>query len=73
MIGLLAERVREKDCRNGFILSGGFPRSTEQAKALDTMLSETGDAVSSVISIEVPDEKLENRICGRWLHKASGH
>jgi adenylate kinase len=39
---------------------------------LDSMLDETGDAVSLVLALEVPDEILTERICGRWVHKASG-
>jgi len=43
-----------------------------QAEALDKMLSEEGAAVSKVIELSVPDSVLEERICGRWIHKKSG-
>jgi len=43
-----------------------------QAKALDKMLAEEGAAVSKVVELSVPDEILEERICGRWIHKKSG-
>ena len=46
--------------------------SAGQAKMLDAMLEGTGDAVSLVLALEVPDEVLTERICGRWVHKASG-
>lgn len=71
VIGIVNDRVKEMDCGWGFILDG-FPRTTAQAKSLDNMLSESGEVVNSVVAIAVPDEKLEARICGRWIHKASG-
>ena len=39
---------------------------------LDVMLSGDGTKVSLVLALEVPDEVLTERICGRWVHKASG-
>ena len=39
---------------------------------LDAMLEGTGDSVSLVLALEVPDEVLTERICGRWVHKESG-
>ena len=50
----------------------GFPRTLEQTKALDALLAEKGEAVSLVLALVVPDEVLEERICGRWVHKSSG-
>ena len=43
-----------------------------QAKAIDAVLAEGGEKVNSVVSLEVPDSVLEERICGRWIHKKSG-
>lgn len=71
VIGIIKERVTEADCKNGFILDG-FPRTVEQAAALDKMLAETKEAVNKIIVLEVPDSVLEERICGRWMHKGSG-
>eukprot|EP00656_Telonema_subtile_P002536 TRINITY_DN1112_c0_g1_i1.p1 TRINITY_DN1112_c0_g1~~TRINITY_DN1112_c0_g1_i1.p1 ORF type:complete len:265 (+),score=82.59 TRINITY_DN1112_c0_g1_i1:175-969(+) len=71
VIGIVNDRVREMDCGWGFILDG-FPRTPAQAKSLDGMLSKSGEEVNSVVAIAVPDEKLEARICGRWIHKSSG-
>merc|ERR1712166_86089 len=71
VIGIVQDRVREMDCGWGFILDG-FPRTTGQAVALDSMLEKSVEQVNSVIAIAVPDAKLEARICGRWIHKSSG-
>jgi adenylate kinase len=71
VVSIIRERVTEADCEGGFILDG-FPRTVEQAKMLDEMLSGSGDKVSLVLALEVPDAVLTERICGRWVHKASG-
>ena len=71
VISIIRDRVKDADCAGGFILDG-FPRTVEQAKMLDAMLEGTGDKVSLVLALEVPDEVLTERICGRWVHKASG-
>ena len=63
--------VQQDDCKTGFILDG-FPRTLEQAKKLDKMLAKTGDSVNLVMALELPDSVLEERICGRWIHKKSG-
>jgi len=71
VIGIIKDRVKASDCAKGFILDG-FPRTLAQAKALDEMLGTTAEAVANVIEFNVPDEVLTERICGRWIHKASG-
>ena len=71
VVSIIKSRIQQEDCANGFVLDG-FPRTVEQAKMLDAMLDESGDAVSLVIELEVPDEQLTDRICGRWVHKESG-
>jgi adenylate kinase len=71
VIGIIRDRIREPDCKFGFILDG-FPRTLVQAEALDTMLAEEGACVTKVVELQVPDEVLEERICGRWIHKKSG-
>lgn len=60
VIGIIKERLAEDDCRNGFILDG-FPRTVPQAEALDKM----GIEPDIVVSIEVPDEKIIERMGGR--------
>lgn len=71
VVGIIKDRITEADCSKGFILDG-FPRTVKQAEMLDDLLKETGDKVESVIEFNVPDATLEERICGRWIHKASG-
>lgn len=71
VVGIIRDRIKEPDCRFGFILDG-FPRTLVQAKALDKMLAEEGASVTKVVEFDVPDKVLEERITGRWIHKKSG-
>uniref|UniRef100_A0A7S1UQT2 Adenylate kinase active site lid domain-containing protein n=1 Tax=Grammatophora oceanica TaxID=210454 RepID=A0A7S1UQT2_9STRA len=71
VVGIIRDRIKQEDCKTGFILDG-FPRTLAQAKALDTMLAEEGACVTKVVELQVPDSVLEERICGRWIHKKSG-
>ena len=71
VVGIISDRIKEADCAKGFILDG-FPRSVEQASKLDAVLADSGEAVSCIIALEVPDAVLTERICGRWVHKDSG-
>lgn len=65
IIGLMEERLRKPDCVNGFILDG-FPRTIAQARALDIMLEESVHTeLTHIISLEVPDEYIIERITGR--------
>lgn len=60
VIGIIRERLAEADCKNGFILDG-FPRTVAQAEALDAM----GIEMDVVVSIEVADEAIVERMSGR--------
>jgi adenylate kinase len=64
IIGLIDSRLDREDCRHGFILDG-FPRTLPQAMALDEMLAKKHLELDSVISIEVDDEAMVERISGR--------
>ena len=64
IVSMIAERIDEPDCANGFILDG-FPRNVTQAKALDAMLKEKGLTLDHVIELEVDEVVLFARIEGR--------
>lgn len=67
VIGIIRERLQQEDCQNGFILDG-FPRTIPQAEALDQM----GVTIDKVIDIEVPDEKIIQRLSGRRVCESCG-
>ena len=65
MIELVAARIDEPDCANGFILDG-FPRTRAQAEALDELLEARGSKVAAVIEFELDDDIVVERITGRF-------
>ena len=67
VIGIIKERLAMDDCKNGFILDG-FPRTVPQAEALDNM----GVKIDLVINIDVPDEKIVERMSGRRVCSKCG-
>ncbi|GAK04750.1 adenylate kinase [Geomicrobium sp. JCM 19037] len=70
-IGIVKERLEQDDCKNGFLLDG-FPRTPVQAKALEDMLSDMGRTLDYVLNIDVPKEKLVERLAGRRVSPSSG-
>lgn len=67
ILDLVKDRIREKDCANGFLFDG-FPRTLDQANAL----KEKGIKIDCVIEIMVDDDEIIQRMSGRRVHSASG-
>ena len=65
VVGIISERVDQPDCKSGFILDG-FPRTLQQAAALDTMLADKGRKMHVVIELKVDYNRLVERIIGRY-------
>jgi adenylate kinase len=72
IVAMVADRLRDEDARDGFILDG-FPRTIEQAKALNKQLSELGRRVTAALLIDVPDEEVIRRLSGRRVCVKAGH
>jgi adenylate kinase len=70
-IGIVREGLAKPECAKGFILDG-FPRTQEQAVALDGILKELGIKLTGVVNIEVPDKDLVARVTGRRICKKCG-
>ena len=70
VVGIVADRIEEADARRGFILDG-FPRTVEQAKALDAMLEQKGIALSTVVELKVDEDALVGRIATRAAETAA--
>lgn len=64
MVQIIADRIAQPDCANGFILDG-FPRTVAQAEALDALLEKKHQSLDSVIEMKVDDALLMKRIEGR--------
>jgi adenylate kinase len=71
VIGIIRERLTQPDTAAGFMLDG-FPRTLEQAAALDQMLNGAGRALRLVLLIDVPEEELVQRLAGRRACRACG-
>ena len=70
-IGIVRERLSQPDCNQGFLLDG-FPRTIEQAEALDAILADLGKSIEHVVNIEVAKEDLVKRLTGRRICKVCG-
>ena len=71
VIGIVEERLQGSDCQDGFILDG-FPRTIPQADALEEVLKKIGRPLQGVISFEVDDAILIERLSGRRICKECG-
>ena len=67
IIGLVSERIKDADCKNGFLFDG-FPRTIPQADAM----KKAGVGIDYVVEIDVPDSAIVERMSGRRSHPASG-
>jgi adenylate kinase len=72
IVAMAADRLQQEDAEDGFILDG-FPRTLEQADALEQQLSEVGRRVTAALLIDVPDEEVIRRLSGRRMCVKSGH
>ncbi|WP_164670696.1 adenylate kinase [Virgibacillus doumboii] len=63
-IGIVKERLSKDDCKDGFLLDG-FPRTIAQAEALQSLLSEMNESIDFCLHVDVPEEKLVERLTGR--------
>ena len=67
IIGLVKERIKDPDCRKGFLFDG-FPRTIPQADAM----KDAGVDIDAVVDVDVPDAEIIKRMSGRRVHLASG-
>jgi adenylate kinase len=72
IVAMAADRLAQDDAQDGFILDG-FPRTIEQAQALEKQLSDMGRRVTTALLIDVPDEEVVRRLSGRRMCVKSGH
>lgn len=71
IVGLIKDRLKEDDCNNGFILDG-FPRTLAQAEELNTVLKDINKELDFVISFDVTEKELIERLTGRRICKNCG-
>jgi adenylate kinase len=71
IVDLVATRLQEKDCEKGFILDG-FPRTIPQAESLDAILRQRGIGLNSVLSVQVPQDVIIERLAGRRTCRSCG-
>jgi adenylate kinase len=64
VIGIIRERLKESDCKEGFILDG-FPRTVPQARALTAMLGQSQSGIDRALNFELSDHDLIRRLSGR--------
>ncbi len=72
MVAMAADRLEQPDAQDGFILDG-FPRTLDQASALERQLDELQRRVTAALLIDVPDDELIRRLSGRRMCVKSGH
>ncbi|WP_188207989.1 adenylate kinase [Alkalibacillus aidingensis] len=65
-VGIVKERLSKPDCQKGFLLDG-FPRTVAQAEALEALLDDLNNKLDYVLHVQVPEEKLVDRLTGRRI------
>ncbi|CAD2070881.1 adenylate kinase [Jeotgalicoccus meleagridis] len=70
-VGIVKERLSQSDAKGGFLLDG-FPRTIEQAEALNKIMEDLGSQIDQTINIDVPEEELMNRLTGRRICETCG-
>ncbi len=70
-VGMLLDRLERPDTQKGVLLDG-FPRTVDQARALDEALKERAQAVDKVLYINVGEEEVVRRLAGRWTCRQCG-
>lgn len=71
IVNMMRSRLAEDDCAKGFILDG-FPRTVPQAEALSTLLADMKIKLDGVVLLDVDDETVVKRLCGRRMCKKCG-
>lgn len=71
IVNLVAERLKEPDCARGFLLDG-FPRTIPQAESLDEILKNAGLSLNCVLSVQVPQAIIVERLAGRRTCRQCG-
>lgn len=64
---IVQDAMKSPECERGWVLDG-LPRTLEQAQMMDKL----GFGVQRVLGLDVPDEVIIKRVCGRWIHQPSG-
>jgi len=70
-VRMLLDRLDRPDTQKGVLLDG-FPRTVDQARALDEALKQRGQAVDKVLYINVGEEEVVTRLAGRWTCRQCG-
>lgn len=70
-VGIVRDRLKQEDCKDGFLLDG-FPRTIAQAEALKEILAEEKSQIDYAIHVDVPKEKLVERLTGRRICPTCG-
>ena len=71
VLGIIAERLAQPDCANGFILDG-YPRNLQQAKDLEPVLAEIGQSLDAAVLLDVDLDILMKRLTGRRTCSKTG-